>query len=1081
MAASNEASKLLMGLSIPESAPEEIFAVVDALSIGRSADAAQLLEVSSLEPSALLTRVLSGITDLWNSEVYRACSAFEAVLLEEPDHLIARLGLALCLEVQQDFEAAVDLLRRVLQLDADHVQAIAALARCYNEQGKLDRAEALSRRGLEIKGDALSLRFALADTLRRQSRHEEVVTILGEVWEATDPTLRRAARSDEALAVAYGRSLLALTRSASAAPIFDEVLRRNAESTGAMAGMAEALEQDGRLAEAQGYLLRAMAAAPDQPWLHLLHGRLQSRLGDATAAERSAATALALAPTNVEALRLAMRACREQRRHTDAAPYADRLLALLPLDPEATAARALSRILDGEAAAVISELTSRATGDKGAADLHLALGCAEFAMGRPKEAADHLTQVLRLREGDLLAQRLIGWAYEHIGAPHRDPLTVLRARLSEPDLTADREPIAPRATTTRPGREVSRREPRRPQSSPPSVELQVNRILSTEGPSSSALLSPPAPSGHSERSSQRSRASQKSPTTGSIPAVSVGPVPGGPAASMGATLGATASVSNETHEVPSVMALSGEREISELREVLRRVHRLVLEEPELIQNAQQIERLIEELDHPVLLAIMGPPGAGKTTFVNALIGREVIPPTTTVPILLRYGRVASGRILFHDGRIETVRFQDLSSFLEANVLELTYETVQLIEIIYPIEELTRASILDVPDLIDEPLETLIPLVADADAVLWLVGIDQAVSHWCAAAEWLNEHPMEALGIVSRIDGHDAEQVEAALSRASMTLGAGVIEVLPMSARVTLDALKSRNVAALRRSGIARLHRALRRHIFARSAAIKARAGRGRARRLIDLVLAWVSTRLELLRERSSNLQALAEQVALDRAQIRAEVEEETPPRLRMGIDGAVIACARDLSDLVLENRGEAGRVHVLRALRNRLRTAVADAVLRSREAVESRLMNVTDDYLARLDSMFPPGETNTQTQRIHTLRGLVEGFRELLIEQAFGRYEAYLQGWIDQSPLAGLFEEAEQFPTLETLGAYLRTTCLGLDRVPPIDLEGLAESLFDGVAEFCDETLAELRIATMTLEKRLRTPLLDRARISEPA
>ena len=147
-----------------------------------------------------------------------------------------------------------------------------------------------------------------------------------------------------------------------------------------------------------------------------------------------------------------------------------------------------------------------------------------------------------------------------------------------------------------------------------------------------------------------------------------------------------------------------------------------------------------------------------------------------------------GRILYRDGRIETVRFQDLTGFLTSNAAELTPNVVQLVEILYPIEELTKASILDVPETALERRDD--PLLADADAVIWLVGVDQPAHHWKEAARWLAERPMDAIAIVSRVEGHDSTQIEAAVSRARMALGDLVEDVVPVSAKVALTALRS---------------------------------------------------------------------------------------------------------------------------------------------------------------------------------------------------------------------------------------------------------------------------------------------------
>ena len=1101
---------LLEGITVPSTHDAPIRSAVAALESGRADDAARILEgVNSVDPSPV-TLWLLGVAHLVRADVYRAAPALEAAVAASPEFWQAHMARALVLEILQDFEGAAEAARRVLQARAEHVGAIAALARCYNEVGKLDRAEALARRGLELAPLHPALLQALAGTLRRQDRHPEAVEVLRHSLEASP--------NDEASAVALGGSLLRMYRAAEAQAIFEDLLRRNNESTGALAGMAEALQAEGRLSEAQGYLLRALAAAPDLGWLHLLHARLQTRIGNPAAAENSANMAATLDPAEPEALRIGIWACREQRRFDAAAQYAERLLALVPDDAEAVAARGLARVLRGEAAAVLSELTPRLSGERTHADLTLTMGCAQFALGRPRQAADLFVQVLRHREGDTLAQRLVGWSYELVNNPTTDALTLLRVRISDPDIQSLAGPGAPgnRVASRSTGWEAQRAPNRRATGAiQPIVEVAVNALLSPDRPPGSTpahgmpIMSRMTPS-HGmpvvNVSSNRSAATASPPGsphgagplsvvpspanilpsvgtppslrrgTGSLAAIAVLPPAEarGLAAGHSASTGSSGAPEDETGESQagaepvSVLTHVGEREISDLREVLRRLHRIVTSDSALLAVAVDVERLIEDLDQPMVLAILGPSGAGKTSFVNALIGREVIPPATSVAHLLRYGRHPVGRILYCDGRIETVRFQDLTGFLSSNAAELTPDVVQLVEILYPIEELTKASILDVPETALERRDD--PLLADADAVIWLVGVDQPAHHWKEAARWLAERPMDAIAIVARVEGHDSTQVEAAVARARMALGDLVDEVVPVSAKVALAALRSGNVEDLRRAGIARLHRHLKRQFFQRSAWIKARAGRGRARKLLARVVGVVEDRHALLEDRAVLLASLAERVALDRAQVRAEIEEDTPPRLRGAIETAVDQTSRDLGEILRENRGPVGREHVLRAMRGLLRDAVGDAVDRIREGVDARLGRLTEGYLDRLEEVFPISEGSQQAQRILGLRGILDGFRQVLLEQSFGRYLAYLEGWIDQSPLEILFADDTDLEP-EVLGRAVRMRGLRLDGAPLIGLTDLAEPLYEGIAGFAEESLGEIRAATVELNEGLRQPL----------
>src|SRR5690606_32744751 len=66
----------------------------------------------------------------------------------------------------------------------------------------------------------------------------------------------------------------------------------------------------------------------------------------------------------------------------------------------------------------------------------------------------------------------------------------------------------------------------------------------------------------------------------------------------------------------------------------------------------------ERLARPLAIAIMGEFSAGKSTFVNALLGEEVAPmgvlPTTTTINVFRRGPTGGARVHYRDGRIATL-------------------------------------------------------------------------------------------------------------------------------------------------------------------------------------------------------------------------------------------------------------------------------------------------------------------------------------------------------------------------------------------------------------------------------------------
>src|SRR5207248_1871544 len=86
----------------------------------------------------------------------------------------------------------------------------------------------------------------------------------------------------------------------------------------------------------------------------------------------------------------------------------------------------------------------------------------------------------------------------------------------------------------------------------------------------------------------------------------------------------------------------------DLYSVLKAAHRHFARTPELAELSPEAGRLVETIDRPLLVTVMGEFNSGKSTFVNALLGEEVAPmgitPTTATINVLKYGAERKARV-----------------------------------------------------------------------------------------------------------------------------------------------------------------------------------------------------------------------------------------------------------------------------------------------------------------------------------------------------------------------------------------------------------------------------------------------------
>ena len=150
--------------------------------------------------------------------------------------------------------------------------------------------------------------------------------------------------------------------------------------------------------------------------------------------------------------------------------------------------------------------------------------------------------------------------------------------------------------------------------------------------------------------------------------------------------------------------------------------------PELKDNEKNINEIIENMNSPLLVMVMGEFSRGKSTFINALIGQSITKvdakPTTAVITKLSYGTQDEITVFMRDG---STKSYDIDSFavLTAEADEdadKLHERIDHVERKMPIDILKTMSIIDSPGLnsiksVHE--ETTKNFMDKSDVVIWL--------------------------------------------------------------------------------------------------------------------------------------------------------------------------------------------------------------------------------------------------------------------------------------------------------------------------------------------------------------------------
>lgn len=219
---------------------------------------------------------------------------------------------------------------------------------------------------------------------------------------------------------------------------------------------------------------------------------------------------------------------------------------------------------------------------------------------------------------------------------------------------------------------------------------------------------------------------------------------------------------------------------------------------------QLLEKVIaarERLARPLTIAIMGEFSAGKSTFVNALLGESVAPmgvlPTTNTINVFRRGTGRGARVHYRDGSISTVSAEQLDPYLR-NLDDKEADRIRHLEIDRVGERMGDAAVVDTPGLnaLDEYHEKVArAFIEEADAVVWIFSATQGgTATEAGILGELRDGGRKVLGILNKVDTLDTQAEREELAnylREQLGGGSGgsntsvLVEVLPLSASAAL--------------------------------------------------------------------------------------------------------------------------------------------------------------------------------------------------------------------------------------------------------------------------------------------------------
>jgi ribosome biogenesis GTPase A len=298
--------------------------------------------------------------------------------------------------------------------------------------------------------------------------------------------------------------------------------------------------------------------------------------------------------------------------------------------------------------------------------------------------------------------------------------------------------------------------------------------------------------------------------------------------------------------------------------------------------ADELQKLQANRFH---LVVLGQFKRGKTTFINALLGEELLPvgvvPVTSVVTLLRYGTERGCTVVFSDNRRIRVSPAEVKEYVTEHGNPENRRCVRYVEITHPFKFLEDGIVLvDTPgigSLYIHNTATTLDFIPRVDAAIVVLSADLPITQ--TEYQFLDEvatHVDKLFFILNKIDLLTPSEAEDAISYTRKVLAEKLMDervsIIPLSARDALlgETLGDREMVA--KSNLELFQQRLETFVRGEKEAILIQRSQERTDNLIAEALFAAELQLKAVTTPSTNLQATMKEFEKQIELIKAERE-----------------------------------------------------------------------------------------------------------------------------------------------------------------------------------------------------------------
>lgn len=256
----------------------------------------------------------------------------------------------------------------------------------------------------------------------------------------------------------------------------------------------------------------------------------------------------------------------------------------------------------------------------------------------------------------------------------------------------------------------------------------------------------------------------------------------------------------------------------DIAKLLNKFKNIIATRDEYEDSLEELDEIIEDSMEPLLVMVMGEFSTGKSTFINALVGKKIAAvnatPTTAIITKLCYGESDKVIVHYKDGSLKENSVVDFDNVTSENQFPYQrHDEISFVERRMPVDMLKSMSIIDSPGLNSLNQGHTIAtrnFVDKADVVLWMFDANKPISQTEMTAMNRLRLRLKPIAIINKMDAlnDDEDDVTEFLDGIQQKLKDKVQRVIGISAKLAFIGQESGDERQLAASNIQEFYTAL---------------------------------------------------------------------------------------------------------------------------------------------------------------------------------------------------------------------------------------------------------------------------------